>query len=104
MTFDLLIFAGKIKKTPSAQVFFLLGKQKALITKSRRTHLLHKISSKTLPSKRYITFALIATTQTFLGLSRMRDKHKNKKQSRQHNKEIIHSLRGVPHANENETS
>ena len=36
MTFDLLVFVGKIKK-PTARVFFLWGKQKALITKSRWT-------------------------------------------------------------------
>ena len=59
MTFDLLIFVGKIKKQPHGY-FFLQGKQKAHIT--CRTHPLHKISSKTLTPKRYITFALIATT------------------------------------------
>ena len=46
MTFDLLIFAGKTKKKTTARVYFLWGKQKAPITKSCRTHLLHKISSK----------------------------------------------------------
>ena len=45
MTVDQLIFAGKMKKN-TARVYFLWGKQKALITKSRRTHPLHKISSK----------------------------------------------------------
>ena len=45
MTFDLLIFAGKLKRN-TARAYFLWGKQKALITKSRRTHSLHKISSK----------------------------------------------------------
>ena len=60
MTFDLLIFAGKLNNHTSG--IFLWGKQKALITKSRRTHPLHKISSKTQTSKRYITFALMATT------------------------------------------
>ena len=45
MTFDLLIFAGKSKNN-TARVYFLWGKQNALITKSRRTHPLHKISSK----------------------------------------------------------
>ena len=33
--FDLLIFVGKIKKN-TARVYFLWGKQKALITKSRQ--------------------------------------------------------------------
>ena len=42
--FDLLIFAEKLKKHRSGT--FLWGKQKALITKSRRVHPLHKISSK----------------------------------------------------------
>ena len=37
MTFDQLIFAGKMKKN-TARVYFLWGKQKALITKSRWTH------------------------------------------------------------------
>ena len=40
-------------------IFFLRGK-KCLITGSGSTHSLHKISSKTLTSKGYITFALIA--------------------------------------------
>ena len=44
MTFDLLFFARKIKKN-TARVYFLWGKQIALITKSRRTRPLHKISS-----------------------------------------------------------
>ena len=42
-------FAGKNKKA-TAWVFFLQGKQKSLITKSGRSHTLHKISSKTLTS------------------------------------------------------
>ena len=42
--FDLLIFAEKLKKHRSGT--FLWGKQKALITKSRRVHPLHKVSSK----------------------------------------------------------
>ena len=45
MTFDVLIFGGKLKNS-AARVYFLWGKQKALIAKSRRTHPLHKISSK----------------------------------------------------------
>ena len=51
-------------KHPPLGCFFLRGKQKSLIKKSRGTHALHKISSKTLTSKRYryLTFALIATT------------------------------------------
>ena len=58
--FDPLIFAGKIKNHNSG--IFPWGKQKALTTKLGRIHLLHKISSKTLTPKRYITFASIATT------------------------------------------
>ena len=39
-------FCGKNFKKNIARVYFLWGKQKARITKSRRTHPLHKISSK----------------------------------------------------------
>ena len=46
MTFDPLIFTAKIKKNTAWVYSFLWGKQKALITKSHRTHPLHKISSK----------------------------------------------------------
>ena len=54
-------FRGKkIRKPPLGYFFFLRGK--SLITKSGRTHMLQKISSKNLTSKRYITFALIALT------------------------------------------
>ena len=64
--FDLLIYVTRFSrektKKPPLWYFFFRGKQKSLIKKSRGTHALHKISSKTLTSKRYITFTLIATT------------------------------------------
>ena len=55
---------GKLKKKKHSGTYFFSGVNKRLLLqiKSRRTHQLHKISSKTLTSKRYITFALIATT------------------------------------------
>ena len=49
LIFDLLNFAGKIKNHLSG--ILLQGKHLALITKTRRTHPLYKISSKTLTSK-----------------------------------------------------
>ena len=67
MTFDQLIFAGKIKKKNTRVQIFLWGKQKAPITKSRRTHQLHKISSKTLTFETIYHFRVDSyhTSQTF---------------------------------------
>ena len=62
--FDLLIFMGKIKKPPLG--YFFSGVNNKLLLQS---HVGSTRCTKTLISKRYITFALIATTHYFLDFS-----------------------------------
>ena len=59
MMFDVLIFVGKIKKTPLGYIFSGVNKKLLLQSHVGPTQNLLK---KTLTSERYITFVLIATT------------------------------------------